>query len=498
MKDLISTLREQCEIHKEKEFVIDIDNDIKLSFQELWARIETFSEYLLKTDVRKGECVGLVLKNSIDFMVSFYAILKIEAVPLPLNPALKKRELEYIFEDAKVRILLAHPQVMEAYDKITIKEKQCIDKHFELLVLGVEEKKFEKRKEDFALLLYTSGSTGEPKGVMLTHSNLLAEMKNIAGAHKLKMQDRVLCVLPWYHINGLVITMLTPLLVGHKIYVTEKFRRHVFWKQISENQITWFSGVPIYYSYLLADRGVLDIDVSCLRFARSASASLPVSVIKEFEARFGIPIIESYGMTEGGSQLTSNPLPPEVRKPGSVGIPYGNIIRIVDDSGNDVKIGVEGEVYVKGDNITQGYLNKSVQTEESIIDGWLKTGDLGYLDEDEYLFLSGRKKELINRSGEKFAPREIDEVLYELQEVEVAATVGIPHEIYGEKVVSFIKLKKGKQIKVSEVKEYCRTRLMDVKVPKEIYFIEDFPLGANGKLQRLKLRDVYKSLKGDF
>jgi len=291
---------------------------------------------------------------------------------------------------------------------------------------------------------------------------------------------------------------LTPLLVGHKIYVTEKFRRHVFWKQISENQITWFSGVPIYYSYLLADRGVLDIDVSCLRFARSASASLPVSVIKEFEARFGIPIIESYGMTEGGSQLTSNPLPPEVRKPGSVGIPYGNIIRIVDDSGNDVKIGVEGEVYVKGDNITQGYLNKSVQTEESIIDGWLKTGDLGYLDEDEYLFLSGRKKELINRSGEKFAPREIDEVLYELQEVEVAATVGIPHEIYGEKVVSFIKLKKGKQIKVSEVKEYCRTRLMDVKVPKEIYFIEDFPLGANGKLQRLKLRDVYKSLKGDF
>ena len=491
---LTDLLRERSRDKKTVRFVSEISTGRSFTYGDFFELVQERARSMKMFGLKTGDKVGLIYKNSIEFMAGFFAVLENDAVVIPVNGALKEREMAYVFQDSDLKYVLTEPGA-GSVDRAGCVVRECmLSENVRFAQIGNQQGTAEDGgdlEEGTAIILYTSGSTGKAKGVMLTHENLMCEMDNIIKAHKLTEQDRVLCVLPWFHINGLVITMLTPLLAGHEMIVAEKFSQSRFWNWIDAYQITWFSGVPTIYTYLLAgtDRNLH----KTLRFARSASSSLPVKVLEAFEERYQVPVIESYGMTEGGSQLTSNPLPPEVRKPGSVGLPYGLEMRIVNENGEICLEGEEGEVQFCGGSITGGYYRKRQETKDAFDGKWLKTGDVGYADGDGYLFLSGRKKELINRSGEKFSPREIEEILYQCKGIKMAAAIGVSDEINGEEAVAFCVLAEGACIGEKEILEFCRKSLVEYKIPREILFVDELPVGGNGKVQRLKLKDVYNA-----
>lgn len=490
-------IQDQAKRQPNKTYLRDICLQRELCFRELDEMVHSRRLTLEKLGLEKSSKVIFMMKNSILFAEYFYAVTAAHAIVTPVNPSIKIRELDYVIEDLQADFIIAD----RALEKELLQDWETGPNELEDGIWLYRFKQRDRKKtfdglgENTAVIMYTSGSTGNPKGVILTHQNLISKMYDICAAHELKTEDITLCVLPWFHINGLVITMLTPLLAGHEIVVVEKFSVTNFWAWVEKYHVTWFSGVPTIYSYLLSAKPDKTYNADSLRFARSASSSLAVSVLEEFEKRYKVPVIESYGITEGCSQITANPIKKGKQKPGSVGIAFGNKIKIVDDAGEEVACGVPGEVWIKGENITKGYFRKTAETDKSFSDGWFKSGDIGYLDEEGYLFLSGRKKELINRAGEKFSPKEIDEVLYEIQGVELACAVGVPNEVYGEEVVAFIKRKEGAAVTVKEIQEYCKAKLSDFKVPKEIFFTDDFPQGENGKIQRLKFVGIYESYK---
>lgn len=487
----------QAETQPDKIYLKDICLQRKMSYRELEQVVHSKCIILEKLGLEKNSKVIFMMKNSVFFAEYFYAVTSRHAIVTPVNPYIKKRELDYVIQDLQADFIITDRELERDLLKGYETELTVLEDGIRLYRFKQKDRKKteDKLDENIAIIMYTSGSTGNAKGVILTYQNLISKMYDICAAHELRPEDIVLCVLPWFHINGLVITMLTPLFAGHEIVVAEKFSVTHFWDWVEKYKITWFSGVPTIYSYLLSAKSEKTHDIRSLRFARSASSSLSVSVLEEFEKRYKVPVIESYGITEGCSQITSNPVAKGKQKPGSVGIAYGNKIKVMDDTKKETACGVSGEVWIKGANITKGYFRRPTETEEAFSDGWFKTGDIGYLDEDGYLFLSGRKKELINRAGEKFSPKEIDEVLYEIQEVELACAIGVPNAVYGEEVVAFIKLKEGMNVTGETIQEYCKTRLSDYKVPKEIFFSDDFPQGENGKIQRLKFVGIYQNYK---
>lgn len=492
----------QSELYKDKTFIVEPNKNRKISFIELKKTIDKIQLFLNNTGANYQDRIALFMENGIGYSTAFLATAGNGQIAIPVNLAYKAKELKYVIDDADVRFFLTTKKAYEEH-------KNIIDEIFsyELYSLNINElillKKIgdvggSKTDKELAMILYTSGTTGNPKGVMLTHKNLLTEAANIKEAHQFSDKDIALCVLPLFHINGLVITLITPLLSGMKLIMPPKFSASNFWKWVSDYKVTWISAVPTIYSILLSNTFNSKLDYSSLRFARSASAPLPKSVLEEFEKLYNIPIIESFGISEGASQITSNPLPPRKTKLGSVGIAFGNRVEIADENGNILAPNNVGEIIIKGENIAVGYWNKLNETKSAFKDGWFHTGDLGYLDDEGYLYINGRKKELINRAGEKFSPREIDEVLYQIPEVELAASVGVPDPIYNEEVIAYIKLKDNSHIDAEKIKNYCKERLSAFKIPKEIYFTDDFPKGPSGKIQRLKFVDRYLKLKGSI
>lgn len=474
-------------------FFTDIAQSRELSYLSFEDEVIKAVNVMKTAGVKRKSKVIFMLKNGLDFAKFFYALSTVHAIVIPVNPKITYRELEYIIHDSNANYILSEKELSFSAQ---VKSVLLAEENLHVTPLANESTISEDEIVDHTMLImYTSGSTGNAKGVMLTHQNLLSKMDDIATAHELTKEDAVLCVLPWFHINGLVITMLTPLLAGHRIVVPEKFSVSSFAAWVKKYQITWFSGVPTLYTYLLSSDTCKAEDFSSLRFARSASSALPVTVLHKFENMFKVPIIESYGITEGCSQITTNPISMP-RKAGSVGIPYGNTIAIMDEDGNPLPMGEIGEVWVKGRNITKGYYHKPEETRSAFTGSWFHTGDLGYLDEDGYLYLKGRKKELINKGGEKFSPLEIDNVLYEIAEIDLACAVGVPDDIYGEEVVAFVKLKKCSHLDIADILDHCQKRLSRYKIPKEIFFADEFPQGGNGKVQRLKFRKVYQDMKG--
>lgn len=476
-----------------------------LSFGELGRAVGDVSQNLKRLGLRKKDRVALAFHNGIGASVAFLSAVAGGGVAVPLNPESASREMEFLLKNSGARFLLAADSLGEALEKKLpegVKEGVKVETIasgpvrmllFALSSGGRDGEKEDDLPEDTALLLYTSGTTGAPKGVVLTHGNLIAECVNIQEAHQLTGEDKVLCLLPLHHVNGLVVTLLTPLFVGHEVVMPPRFSAHSFWRWAASHRVTWFSAVPTIYSILLS-RGEEAAETCRLRFARSASSALPEAVLREFEERYGVPVIESYGISEGGSQITSNPLPPAPHKAGSVGIPFGSEIKIVLEDGSEAPPGIVGEVAVRGANIAGGYFKNPEATAAQFRDSWFFTGDLGRFDEDGYLFLQGRKKELINRAGEMISPREIDEVLYLCPGVELAAAVGVPHSLYGEEVVAFVRFREGAAFSEEDVKAFCRNRLSAFKIPRRIYPAEEFPRGPSGKIQRLRLVERYLNL----
>ena len=342
-----------------------------------------------------------------------------------------------------------------------------------------------------ALLMYTSGTTGLPKGVMLSQANLVANALAIAAEHQLGPTDRVLGVLPLFHINAFAVTMLAPLASGGSVAMAPRFSAARFWDQAMQHRCTWINVVPTIIAILLeADTPAPD-GVQRLRFCRSASSALPPEHLRGFEARFGIGVIETMGLTETMAPSFSNPLDAAQRKLGAVGRASGGEARIIDASLQAVPDGQTGELAIRGPHVMQGYYKNPDATAAAFTpDGWLRTGDLGHRDADGFFFVTGRIKELIIKGGENIAPREIDEVLLRHPAVLEAAAVGMPDRLYGQEILACVVLREGQQADEAALRAFCELHLGRFKTPKAIRFQATLPRGPSGKVQRLKLLDV--------
>ena len=344
------------------------------------------------------------------------------------------------------------------------------------------------RPDALALLMYTSGTTGVPKGVMLTQANLTANAQAISAEHALTPSDRVLAVLPLYHINAFAVTMLAPLAQGGSVAMPPKFSAARFWAQAAAHRCTWLNVVPTMISYLLEGSVPRPEDTVRYRFCRSASAALPPDHLRGFEAKFGIGIIETMGLTETVAPSFSNPLEPTLRKLGSVGRVSGCEACVIDAALKAVPDGATGELAIRGPNVMRGYYKNPQASEAAFTpDGWLRTGDLGHRDADGFFFVTGRIKELIIKGGENIAPREIDEVLLRHPAVLDAAAVGIPDQHYGQEIMACVVLREGHAADEAALREFCVTQLGRFKTPSVFRFLGELPRGPSGKVQRLKL-----------
>ena len=355
----------------------------------------------------------------------------------------------------------------------------------------------ESSQEDIAMVLHTSGTTSRPKMVPLSQKNLLASARNISKTLNLNENDKCLNIMPMFHIHGLIAAILAPIYKSGTIITPSGFDALKFFRWLNDFKPTWYTAVPTMHQAILA-RAPRNIDIiknNQLKFIRSSSASLPATVMEKLENTFNTCVIESYGMTEATHQMTSNPLPPNKRKAGSVGLAAGpEVALLLDDKIlHNIKENqnITGQIIIKGENVTEGYINNPEANSESYIDGWFLTGDEGVFDNDGYLKITGRLKEIINRGGEKISPKEIDEILMEHKSVQQAVAFSVPHEKLGEDLYAAVIITENQEISENNLKEYCQQRLTQFKIPRKILIVKEIPKGATGKLQRIGL---YKKL----
>jgi acyl-CoA synthetase (AMP-forming)/AMP-acid ligase II len=342
----------------------------------------------------------------------------------------------------------------------------------------------EPTADDIALILHTSGSTGRPKRVPLRHYNLAVSSANIANTYALSEADVSLCIMPLFHIHGLIGSTMATLLSGGVVVVPLKFNALSFWRTVREHRVTWYSGVPTMHQMVLARTHHKAVEAASLRFMRSCSAPLSAELIHKMEDVFGVPFVEAYGMTEAAHQMTSNPLPPRHRKPGSVGVGAGLRIAIMDKEGNHLDTNQRGEVAIQGANVFRGYENNPEANARAFVNGWFRTGDEGLLDEDCYLHLTGRIKDIIIRGGENIAPHEVDEILLRHAAVAAAVTFGCVHPTLGEEVAAAVVLHERHGATEAALIKHCREFLAEYKCPKKIYLVDSIPTTATGKIRR--------------
>ena len=497
------TLKQQIDAnaleHGDRIWLAAPETGRQVSFADGAAQIRDIAQHIANMGLPKGSSIAIASPNSIGACLTFMGIVYGGYVALPLNLVAGAKVLGYILAHSKAALIFVQNDCQDMI-KEAMQEAKSTAKTCPLDVNGGPQwaesspakskpnAPIESPKADsIGVLMYTSGTTGNPKGVMLSHHNLLAAGHFISTGHGITKQDRALCVLPIYHINGLCVTVMGTTVSASMLVLPHKFSVSSFWSHIAAYKCSWFSAVPTQFAYILNHPESTE-DLSYLRFARSASAPLSPEIHRRFEERFNIPIIETMGLTETGSQITTNPMPPAIRKIGSPGTAFGNEIMIADDTLAAVPTGTIGEILVRGANVMQGYLNQPEETAKTISpDGWLRTGDLGYLDQDGYVFVSGRIKELIIKGGENIAPREIDEALLEHEAVLEAAAFAVPCENYGERVEACIRLKEQMHASAPDLLAHCQTRLGKFKSPDTIHILEDLPKGPSGKVQRLKL-----------
>ena len=477
--------------------VITESPPVVLSYRDLAEQIERLADQLQRAGLCSGDCVVMVLPNGLEFLVIFLALARAGLIAAPLNSAYKTDELRIFLEDIRPRAIIVgsnNPAVLEAAAGRSlaiwpsyVESSGAVGlKGVPQLSLGIAGN---PGGDDFALLLHTSGTTSRPKGVPLTHTNVLRSALNIASHYALTSADRSLVVMPLFHGHGLIGAALATLASGGAAIVPPRFSASQFWGLFRKHGATWYSAVPTIHEVLLerADRdGAPDRGA---RFIRSCSAALAPAVLANLEKRFGAPVLEAYGLTEAAHQVASNPLPPRPHKPGTVGFATGVEIAIIDETGRHLPANHPGEVVVRGPDVMRGYRNDPDATAATFIDGWLRTGDAGVLDDDGYLSLTARIKELINRGGEKIAPSEIDDVLLEHPAVAEAAAFGVTDAKYGEEVWAAVVLKGDSDAK--QLQAFCQTRLADFKVPKVIVITSALPKNETGKIERRALPALF-------
>jgi len=466
------------------------ETGVRITYEALRRQVFGAADVLAAAGIRRGDRIALALPNGPAVIVGFLAAA-IAGTAAPLNPAYRYEEFSFYLEDTNARLLLLPSSGAEEA------RRAAADRNIPVLTIETESSGEVRisgaggnstasppSADDIALILHTSGSTGRPKRVPLKHMNLAISAGNIVETYELSPTDVSLCLMPLFHVHGLVASTLSTLLSGGAVVVPARFNPLSFWRTIRDHGVTWYSAVPTIHQLILA-RSAKAAGAESLRFLRSCSAPLPVETGKKLEALFGTPVLEAYGMTEASHQMSSNPLPPEPRKFGTVGRATGIQIAAMTQAGELLPAGSKGEVVIQGPSVIRAYESNPEADAKSFVNGWFRTGDEGVLDADGYLRLTGRIKELINRGGEKIAPAEIDEVLLTHPRVAEAVCFGVPHPTWGEEVAAAVVLREAAT--EAELLAHCRDSLADFKCPKKIYIVPSIPRTATGKVQRLNV-----------
>ena len=513
-----------------------------LDYAGLRAHVDRTVEALNALGVGRGDRVAIVLDNGPEMASAFLSIAN-AATTAPLNPSYRRQEYDFYLEDLGAKALVvAEDSESEAIDSARAFGAEVIRLRvpdgapagvFELAA----EKGFEPgagagpgqgpaapgqgspapgdaataseqgdptrpgqraaarpgpaEADDVALVLHTSGTTSRPKIVPLLHRNLCASAHNIRATLCLTPEDRCLNVMPLFHIHGLMAPVLSSLSTGACVVCTPGFNVLKFYAWLDEAEPTWYSAVPTMHQALLAraQRNRDSVERASLRFIRSASSSLPPQVLAELEETFGAPVVEAYAMTEASHQMTCNQLPPGVRKPGTVGCAAGPEVAVMDEVGNLLGVGETGEIVIRGPNVTPGYENNPEANAKAFTNGWFRTGDQGVMDEDGYVTLTGRLKEIINRGGEKISPKEVDEVFMDHPAVQQVCTFAVPHDKLGEEVAAAVVLREGAAATSAELRDFVAERLAEFKVPRTVLLMDEIPKGPTGKLRRIGLAE---------
>jgi long-chain acyl-CoA synthetase len=471
-----------------------------ISYKRLLDAVERLANSLSKLGICDGDRMGIMLPNIPQFVISYFALLKLGVWIIPINTMFKEEEIRYLLEDSEAKGIIA----VDQYATQVQKAVQTLEFCHVVIFLGdnipnwarslttliassdpmLED--IEIEANNTAVVLYTAGTTGRPKGAVLSHRNILTQVESIRHALVLESNDILLCVLPLFHSFGQMAAMNTSLVVGSTTVVLSKFVPQEVIKSLAEDSISIFLGLPIMF-HALSQLDVDKNDFPQLKFCISSGGPLTDRLRSNFEAKFGKPILQGYGLTEAGPLLAVQRLE-HPRKPNSVGFPtYGMQVRIVDDSNNEVQLNDVGEVVVHGQNVTQGYLNRPETSKEVLKDGWFKTGDLGKFDEDGYLYIVDRKKNVILKGGFNVYPREVESILSAHPKVKQCSVVGVKDEIQNEEVKALVLLKQGETLTKDELLNYCRERLAVYKCPKYIEFVKALPQSSTYKILKSEI-----------
>jgi long-chain acyl-CoA synthetase len=489
-------LRQRVSATPDKLFLFSEADKRQFTYKEFEAAVMRTARMLAAKGVGYGDVVSLLLPNSVEYVIAYFACWQLGALAGPINSLLKSQEIAYVISNSEARALLVNSEFLPLIETIRdeLTSLQAIitfDNEADATreqITG-EDATAEVDQDHEAIIIYTSGTTGKPKGCLLTHGNVIANARQITSWLGFTEADRLLTIMPLFHMNAVSVTTMSALYAGGSTVVSQKFSASRFWQSISDYQITSFGSVATMLSMLLSTYpdGVPEgLKTDQLRFAMCGSAPVPAEVLRRFEETFNCLVIEGYGLSESTCRSTFNP-PNQRRRPGSCGVPIGNEMRVVDEEDREVPDGELGEIVLRGENILKGYYKNDTANETAFRNGWFHTGDIGYRDADGFYYIVDRKSDMIIRGGENIYPREIDEVLYQHPDVAAAAAVGVKDELYGEEVAAVVVLKPGANTTAQEVIDYCKARLADFKCPKTVHFVDDIPKGPTGKLLKREL-----------
>ena len=483
-------------------------NKQETSFADLDRQVTKAAAVLKDLNIGKGDRVAFLLPKGLMFIELYLATLGLGAIALPLNPAYRPEEISYFLSDSESSLVIIHSE-KQAEMRPVLKQIPSL----QVLVIDREVPQtyyypgllkeslagpgpsYPTRGEDVALLCYTSGTTGRSKGAMITHENLIENMKALNLAWRWTDQDKLLHVLPLFHIHGLTVALHGGLYAGSTLIMRERFDPLETWQILEQERCTMLMAVPTIYQRLSLTWDTLERkpNLETVRVFISGSAPLAEPLFHRFQKQTGHSLLERYGMTEAG-MIASNPYDPKLRKVKSVGYPLGGVaVRIIGKEGRDVKPGEVGEVWIKGNNVFKGYWNQPEKTAESFEEGWFKSGDLGYQDPQDSLrlYLAGRARELIITGGYNVYPKEIENILEDHAAVQEAAVFGLTDEDFGEQVTAAVVLREGRSLEASELIQFCKTRLVGYKCPQKIFFRSALPHNSMGKLQKHLLQKEY-------
>jgi len=477
----------------DKIFLFSEADKRQFTYKEFVEAVGRAAGMLAAHGVGKGDVVSLLLPNSVEYVIAYFACWQLGALAGPVNGHLKAQEIDYVVSNSRSKLMLVNSEFLSKVESGHVPVVAFDDERE--ASHGFDGQSTDNiTRDDEAIIIYTSGTTGKPKGCLLTHGNVIANARQISQWLGFNEKDRLLTMMPLFHMNAVSVTTMSALYAGGSTVVSQKFTASRFWNVISDYQITSFGSVATMLSMLLSaypDGVPAGLKTDQLRFAMCGSAPVPAEVLRRFEETFNCLVVEGYGLSESTCRSTFNP-PDQRRRPGSCGLPIGNEMRVVDDDDRDVPDGELGEIVLRGENILKGYFKNEAATTTAFRNGWFHTGDIGYRDADGFYYIVDRKSDMIIRGGENIYPREIDEVLYQHPQIAAAAVIGVPDELYGEDVAAVVVLKPEANISEQEVIDFCKARLADYKCPKTVRFVSDIPKGPTGKLLKRELAQMFR------